>query len=165
MTYQVHVGERLVTVEITAAGDGWAVSVDGGPPRQVHGARSGATDWRLDVDGAHHVLGLHLAGERFMAQVAGLGLSGTVVDARRAALDMAAGGAQGEVRTMMPGAVVRIPVSVGQAVHKGQVLVVVEAMKMENEFKSPIDGVVQEIPVRLGLAVETHAVLIVVAPA
>lgn len=162
MTYQVQVGERSITVDVVRDGDGWAVSVDGGPPRRVHGGRTGATDWRLDVDGAHHTLGLHVAGERFTAQVDGLGLSGTVVDARRAALDLAAGGAKGEVHTMMPGAVVRIPVQAGQAVAKGQVLVVVEAMKMENEFKSPMDGTVQQVAVRVGQAVEANALLVVV---
>lgn len=162
MNYQVQVGERRLDVEVTKDGEGWSVSVDGGPKRRVAGARVGATDWRLDVDDAHHTIGLHVQGERFSAQVAGLGLSGTVVDARRAALDAASGAGHGEVRTMMPGAIVRIQVAVGHTVQKGQVLVVVEAMKMENEFKSPIDGVVTELPVSLGQKVESHAVLVVI---
>jgi biotin carboxyl carrier protein len=62
----------------------------------------------------------------------------------------------------MPGAVARVLVKPGDAVQKGQVLVVVEAMKMENEFKSPVDGVVREVHAVPGTAVEANTLLVVV---
>jgi biotin carboxyl carrier protein len=62
----------------------------------------------------------------------------------------------------MPGKIVKILVKPGEAVKEGQGLVVVEAMKMENELKSPKDGVVTEIFAREGLAVENGAKLLVV---
>ncbi|MCB9680888.1 MAG: biotin/lipoyl-binding protein [Alphaproteobacteria bacterium] len=65
----------------------------------------------------------------------------------------------------MPGAVVRVQVSAGDSVHAGQVLVVVEAMKMENEFKAPFAGVVASVEVAAGQAVESGAVLVVLDPA
>jgi biotin carboxyl carrier protein len=49
-------------------------------------------------------------------------------------------------------------------VAEGQGVLVVEAMKMENEIPSPIDGIVTEIPVSLGQTVETGVVLFVVEP-
>lgn len=52
-----------------------------------------------------------------------------------------------EIKTAMPGKVVRILVSEGAAVQKGDGIVVVEAMKMQNEMKSPKDGIVVEIRV------------------
>jgi biotin carboxyl carrier protein len=64
----------------------------------------------------------------------------------------------------MPGAVVRVLAKAGDAVTKGQVVVVVEAMKMENEFRSPIDGVLVEVPVTPGTAVEANALLAVIDP-
>ncbi len=59
----------------------------------------------------------------------------------------------------MPGRVAKVLVKVGDEVKEGQGLVVVEAMKMENEMKSPKDGKVVELPVREGQAVEGNAKL------
>ena len=98
-------------------------------------------------------------------QLAGQGVLGTITDPRDAALHRASGGGEGAVSTPMPGLVVRVPAVVGQAVHKGQVLVVVEAMKMENEYTSPIDGVVAAVHAQAGQAVEAGALLITVEPA
>ena len=67
------------------------------------------------------------------------------------------------VKAPMPGRVVRVLVSVGDRVTAGQGLVVVEAMKMENELRAPRDGVVAEIGAVPGTAVEAGAVLVVVA--
>jgi biotin carboxyl carrier protein len=62
----------------------------------------------------------------------------------------------------MPGKVVRIIADVGQAVEKGSGVIVVEAMKMQNEMKSPIDGVIKEIRVSEGSTVNAGEVLVVI---
>jgi biotin carboxyl carrier protein len=62
----------------------------------------------------------------------------------------------------MPGKVVRLLVEPGEQVQEDQGLVVVEAMKMENELRAPRAGRVRETPVREGQAVEMGAVLVVV---
>jgi pyruvate carboxylase subunit B len=62
----------------------------------------------------------------------------------------------------MPGRVVRVLVAVGDHVTARQGVVVVEAMKMENELRAPRDGTVTEIAVLPGAAVEAGAVLVVV---
>ena len=62
----------------------------------------------------------------------------------------------------MPGKVVKVLVKVGDEVKEGQGLVVVEAMKMENELKSPKAGKVVELPAKEGSAVENGAKLVVV---
>jgi biotin carboxyl carrier protein len=59
----------------------------------------------------------------------------------------------------MPGKVVKVLVALGDEVKEGQPLVVVEAMKMENEMKSPRDGKVVELHVREGQTVEGNAKL------
>jgi biotin carboxyl carrier protein len=59
----------------------------------------------------------------------------------------------GSVTALMPGRVVRINVQVGDAVEVGDVLLILEAMKMENEIRSPKAGVVKEIPVAIGQSV------------
>ena len=59
----------------------------------------------------------------------------------------------------MPGLIVRTEVGVGDRVRKGQGVVVMEAMKMENELKAEADGVVSRVMVEDGTAVEKGAVL------
>jgi biotin carboxyl carrier protein len=62
----------------------------------------------------------------------------------------------------MPGKVARVLVTRGQTVEAGAGLVVIEAMKMENELRAPRSGSVIELPAREGLAVESGALLAVV---
>ena len=64
------------------------------------------------------------------------------------------------VKAQMPGKIVRVLTVAGAEVKKGQALMVMEAMKMENEIKSPEDGVIKEIKVGEGQAVETGAELL-----
>ncbi len=67
-----------------------------------------------------------------------------------------------EIKTAMPGKVVRVLVSVGEEVHKGDGVIVVEAMKMQNELKSPKDGVVSEILADHDATVGAGDVLVVI---
>jgi biotin carboxyl carrier protein len=89
-----------------------------------------------------------------------------VSDERRRRLKMARAGFTAEGRQIitapMPGKVVKILVKLGDAVSEGQGLVVVEAMKMENELKSPKAGRVVELLAQEGAAVEMNAKLVVV---
>ncbi|MBI4459929.1 MAG: biotin/lipoyl-binding protein [Acidobacteria bacterium] len=62
----------------------------------------------------------------------------------------------------MPGKVIRVLVSENQSVEAGQGLLVVEAMKMQNEIKSPRAGCVQKVRVREGQTVTAGEVLLVV---
>ena len=73
----------------------------------------------------------------------------------------AAGGAQGgvKVNSPMPGKILAVKTSVGQAVKKGDVLLILEAMKMENEVVAPQDGTVASINVSEGASVESGDVL------
>jgi pyruvate carboxylase subunit B len=64
----------------------------------------------------------------------------------------------------MPGLVVRVLVEPGDRVHAGQGLVVIEAMKMENELRAASVGVVQKVHVTAGSAVEKGAVLVELEP-
>ncbi len=86
-----------------------------------------------------------------------------ILDERRLRMRRAAGKFTVEgkqtLTAPMPGKVVKVLVAVGDEVVEGQGLVVVEAMKMENEMKSPRDGKVVEIHVREGQAVENGAKL------
>ena len=67
------------------------------------------------------------------------------------------------VKSPMPGNILRIEVSQGQQVNEGDVLMVLEAMKMENEIVAPKSGTIAQIAVSKGAVVETGAVLAVIA--
>ncbi|MFN0063597.1 MAG: biotin/lipoyl-containing protein [Myxococcaceae bacterium] len=89
-----------------------------------------------------------------------------LLDERRHKLAHAKGGfavsGKVEISAPMPGKVVRVLVKQGEKVAEGQGLVVVEAMKMENELKSPKAGTVTALQAQEGMAVEMNAKLLVV---
>ena len=63
----------------------------------------------------------------------------------------------------MPGNILKVNVSAGQQVNQGDVLVVLEAMKMENEIMAPKSGTVAQVLVSKGSTVDTDAPLVVLA--
>lgn len=67
-----------------------------------------------------------------------------------------------QVTAPMPGNILNVNISMGQAVKKGDVLFILEAMKMENDIVAPEDGVVKQILVQKGATVDTDAVLAVI---
>ena len=67
-----------------------------------------------------------------------------------------------QVKAPMPGSILAVKASVGQSVKAGDVLVVLEAMKMENDITAPCDGTVKEIVVTKGTTVNTDDVLVVI---
>jgi biotin carboxyl carrier protein len=68
------------------------------------------------------------------------------------------------IRAQMPGRILRVLAKPGQNVTKGQALLVMEAMKMENEIKAPADAVVRDCKTSEGQAVETGADLMMLEP-
>jgi biotin carboxyl carrier protein len=131
-----------------------------GPSSQVReiGIRS-TSDGQLDV---------LIAGTHFRATAIAEGKP----DAGRAAIRQIQGVSSGSrservegrqsVVASMPGRIVRVLVASGDRVTTGQPVVVVEAMKMENEMRAPKDGVVRDVNVQEGAAIEAGAVLVVI---
>jgi pyruvate carboxylase subunit B len=122
---------------------------------------------RLSLDGTSHRIvavpgeargswELQLDGERVQAEV---------VDERtRAIRALTARSATHHgpkpVRAPMPGLVLRVEVEPGQTVHAGQGIIIIEAMKMENELRADAAGVVAKVLVQAGTPVEKGAVLV-----
>ena len=63
----------------------------------------------------------------------------------------------------MPGTILAVNVKAGQAVKKGDVLIMLEAMKMENEIMAPVDGTVSAVNVTKGQSVQSGDVLVTLA--
>lgn len=68
-----------------------------------------------------------------------------------------------QVKAPMPGTILDVKVQNGQSVKKGDILVILEAMKMENEILAPRDGTVAQVAVTQGATVDTGAPLVVLA--
>ena len=83
----------------------------------------------------------------------------------KAAARKSAAAATGAVTSQMTGRVVRIDVKVGDTVNDGDVLLVIEAMKMENEITAPVSGTVKEVVVNAGARVSEGDALLVIEPA
>jgi len=101
------------------------------------------------------------AGDQVFAQVGERSYRLTVVNrASAGASDHPA--TEGELEAPMPGRVTRVAVAVGERVKRGQELIVVEAMKMENALVAPSDGVVKSLAVKVGDMVAPGPALVVI---
>jgi biotin carboxyl carrier protein len=121
---------------------------------------SGQPIFSLLVDGGSYQAHV-FPGEEETLQVLMRGTLYTALieDEREKRLRAAAGGGasgSGEfiLKAPMPGLIVKVPVNEGDQVKKGQVLVILESMKMQNELKSPRDGKVSRVQIKAGDSVE-----------
>lgn len=163
MRYFITIADRTFTVEL--GGDHPLIDDQ---PVEVDAARLPASQLHhLRIDGRSYPLDLARGGSkgRWEVTIAGRRIEASAIDERTQAIRQLAGTPPTEtertVTAPMPGLVVSIPVEVGQSVRAGEGVVIVEAMKMENELKAPGDGVVARIHVQPGDAVEKGAVLLV----
>src|SRR5512145_949985 len=111
---------------------------------------SGQPVYSLIVDGRSHESYVQQGDDNWQVLLRGRLYPITVEDEREKRLRAAAGGGVAEsgefnLKAPMPGLVVTIPVSEGQEVKKGQVILILESMKMQNELKAPRDGTVQRV--------------------
>jgi biotin carboxyl carrier protein len=166
VTFIATLGERNYTVEIEEIGKSvYRVSVDGNE-FLVDGKKTGHTNFSLIVDNRSFEIEVDHKGDEYRVLVDGRNYRVNLVDERRVRNSgaLGGGGLQGRqaVSVPMPGKVIAILVAEGDTVEKGQGLVIVEAMKMENEVRSPIAGEVKEIKVKQGDTVEGGATLLIV---
>lgn len=163
MRYFVTIGQRTFEVDLT----GETPLVDGRPVEATLTTVPGTTIRHLLAGGRSHALQASAGEQRghWDVSVGAERLTLDVADERTRALREMTGGAEveAEMRVVapMPGLVVRVEVEEGQQVRAGQGLVVVEAMKMENELKAPADGTVARIEVKPGQTVDKGATMIV----
>ncbi|MBF0229812.1 MAG: biotin/lipoyl-binding protein [Desulfamplus sp.] len=88
--------------------------------------------------------------------------SATAPKQATAAPKTASGSSVGAIKAPMPGLIIDIKVKVGDTVKAGQVVAIMEAMKMENDLPSTLDGTIKEVRVQKGTQVSTGDVLIVI---
>lgn len=135
--YQVRLNGRLIAADL--------ISIEG-PLRSL----------RL-ADGRHFLLTHHREGSRHAVSFGGREVQLELLDPlalKRGTNAKAAGVESARVKAFMPGRVVRLLVELGAEVRSGEGLLILEAMKMENEITAPRDGKVKAIHVRPGQTVE-----------
>ena len=150
-----------VTVGYALRRDEMVIEVDGErlPGVRVWSAAADAVD--LEVDGVRRRYDVHLAGSTAYVDSA---LGATALVAAERYPEPGSGLAAGALTAPMPGTVVRVDVAKGATVEVGQILVVLEAMKMEHAVRAGVDGTATEVRVAVGDQVEDGAVLVVVDP-
>ena len=127
--------DRLGQVGLCRGERSYAVSIEGDPSRAL-------------VTVAGHLYDVEIEDEReFAAHLA----------------ERERGKKGGVVKSVMPGVVVKLLVAEGETVEAGRPLLILEAMKMQNEIQAPRAGIVQRVAVGVGQAVELGAVLLVIA--
>ena len=148
MKYEVLIDGHLHQIELERAPQGYECTVDGEAftldvamtARDVlsiiHNGRNYEAKREYSLMGETHII---VGSERFLAEVR----DPRSLRSRRAAAGHEAGPAK--ILAPMPGKIVRVIATEGEEVESGQGLVVVEAMKMQNEMKSPKDGRVQKL--------------------
>jgi biotin carboxyl carrier protein len=153
---------RTARVEVEGSAGRYRVTVDGRVLTIDH-CRLGPHDRSLLLDGRSYDVTLAHREERYTVVLEGGALEVELADAVPGDAVVARARATGPVRLTapMPGKLVRLLVAAGQEVTAGQGLLVMEAMKMENELKAPRGGRVRDIHVAERQAVETGALLLV----
>ena len=140
-TYRVRIGERWIVADLITAG--------------------GLRSLRLE-DGTQFLLAHHREGTTHQITIGASRVDVEIVDPlalrRKHGADHL--GDSGIIKALMPGRIARVLVEKGAEVQRGTGLLVLEAMKMENEIPAPADGVVDEIFVKAGDTVEGGADLL-----
>lgn len=164
MKLEVKVGGEPRSVELTRRGAAWECALDG-QRRAVDVVEVAPAVFSLLLEGQSFTVCVERTGENYRLQARGTELQATVENPRRwrgrAGGGLEQAGRQ-EIRAPMPGKIIRLLVEENQAVEAGQGLVVVEAMKMQNQISSAQKGVVEKILVREGDTVDHGAVLLIV---
>src|SRR5512146_3109338 len=166
MNYITTIGNREFNIEVI---DKNHVSVKGTVMSVDFESISGQPVFSLLIDGKSYEAFVNPdEDDQWQVLLYGRQYEAKVEDAREKRLRAAGGAsAQGsgefQLKAPMPGLVVAVPVQESQDVEKGQVLLVLESMKMQNELRSPRAGKVQRIKVKPGESVEQRQVLLTVA--
>src|SRR5688572_1213577 len=142
--YRLHIDGRVIPVDLKTSADGHSWLTVNGETVEVFIAVRGD-----DVF-------VHLHGEAFQL---------TYEHPLERLAHQAHGGAEDSVRAPMPGSLVNVPVKAGQAVTRGETLLVMESMKMETTIVSPRDGVVQAVHFTPGQTFDRDALLLTLEPA
>lgn len=164
MKYIATVNEKQFVIDIDREGQ---VSVDGKVINANMQHIFGNTMYSFVIEGKSHDIRMQEEDEQFEVLLGGEIFEVSVQDERTQRLAGLKGlaGAVGEwiVKAPMPGVIIDVPVKLGQEIDQGDVVLILESMKMQNEFKAIRSGMVKRIQVAPGDVVEQNTVMLVIA--
>ena len=165
MKFVASLGREREIVEVTGA-DGHYRVVIGDQEWQVDARLSAQGICSLLIDGVSYVADVADRAGAFLVEVGGESYAIDIEEETRHIIRTRGGAAAGNgghtVRAPMPGRITHVPVRAGDVVAPGDTLVVVEAMKMENELRATVAGTVREVRVQAGQPVNAGDVLVVI---
>jgi biotin carboxyl carrier protein len=161
MKFKASVGESVHEIVVTRVDADYVVTLDG--VEHVVDARKLEADfYSILYEGKSYEVSVESLGAKYLVRHGAYEQVVELADASRGGREeLHKRGGPESIDSVMPGKVVRVLVSPGDVVAAGQGLVVVEAMKMENEIGAPRAGRVKSVDVAPGQNVETGALLIV----
>ena len=162
MKITAQVGEQVHEVVIERRDKDFMVEIDGAK-RQVNANKLEGDFYSILSDHVSYEVSVEAGRDGYYIRHGASERHVRFIDPSRKARELAgAGDGPQTVEALMPGQVVRVMVKEGDKVAQGQGLLVIEAMKMENEIESPKDGKVVALKIEVGQAVESGAALVVV---
>ena len=164
MKFEAELNGQTIPIEVTGTDGHYRVAV-GGEVADVDARQNPEGIWSLVIGELSHVAGVSDRDGVSVVEVDGETYRTRVEEETRYIIRTRGGKAptSGQVlKAPMPGKVVHVEVLVGQAVKPGDVLIVLEAMKMENEFRAVVAGTVKEIRAQVGQAVNPGDILVVI---
>lgn len=162
--FEAQLEGEVIPVEVTGSAGRYHVVV-GSEALEVDARPTGGGGWSLLIGHASTAAAVTEENGSYVVHLEGEAYSIRVEEETRYIIRTRGGtaGAGGQVlKAPMPGRVVVVEVAVGQTVQPGDGLVILEAMKMENEFKATVAGTVKEIRVAGGQAVNPGDILLVI---
>ena len=160
MRLSAEVAGRQLSVEVRRRAEGQYEVAVGEHRLSVEARPIGAHGFSLLVDGTSHDTAVERTAGGFRVHLDGAAVEVTLREAGSVAMGSPTGSGPSQVRAPMPGRIVRVLAAPGAEVAVGDGLVIVEAMKMENELKAGRAGTVKAVHVREGQAVEGGALLV-----
>ena len=162
MRYLTTIGEKTYTIDVNKEGE---IVVDGVREHMDLRAIDDAGLYSMIIENKSYEAVVEEGDGEYRVLINGVLYHALVADERAKRLAEAAGaftpsGGEASMKSPMPGMIVAVAVKEGDAVKKGQVVLVLESMKMENELKAPKDGTVGSIKVQPRQAVEQGQVLL-----
>lgn len=162
MRYVTTTGDREILIEII---DDHHITVDGVSYEIDFESVSEQTVYSLLANNESHEALVYESEEGWQVLLHGSQYVLLVEDERERRLRASLGGGPQQnvdyhLRAPMPGLIVAVPVSEGQSIEKGDVLVILESMKMQNELKSPRPGKISRVQVQPGDSVEQRDTLL-----
>jgi biotin carboxyl carrier protein len=160
--FDATVDGRTIRVEVAEVAGRYRLRLDG-ETMEVDLAEAGHRFWSLLASGQSHAVGVVRERGGYRVYLDARGVTVSLADAARgSAPPRPRDAGPARITAPMPGRIVRVLVETGRAVAAGDGVVVVEAMKMENELRTPRAGRVVRVTVSEGQAVEAGALLMVV---